>query len=79
MRLARVLGTSHPFDVEMVTLFPQSYGDNKAPFEFLITEYMAMAEFVVEDELVIRFGIFGAVGDLIKSRDRVEVWFDKIG
>jgi hypothetical protein len=81
MRWDQISGTTHQFNVQMMTLFPEGYGDDKTPFEFLIGE--GLAEFVVENGIVIGFGVYGAVGDLTKSREdtvqgQTEVWFDKI-
>jgi hypothetical protein len=82
MRLVQISNTSHQFDVQLVTLFPEGYGDDKTPFQFLIGE--GLVEFVVEDGRAIGVGIFGAVGDLTERRDntvqgQTEAWFDKIG
>jgi len=74
------------FEFYLTTPFPNGYGKDGTPFERLsVGATEKWAEFVVEDGVVVGFGLSGLVGEWTERarkhgtvRDRAEVWFDKV-
>ncbi|KAG1754554.1 beta-lactamase/transpeptidase-like protein [Suillus lakei] len=78
--------SGNTFIVLCTSLFPEGYGRDSTPFETAeIGTSEALAEFVVENEKVVGFGLAGLVGQLKERKpmhttvkDRAEIWFDKV-
>lgn len=74
------------FQIYLTSLYPNGYGKDTTPFETSeVGTTEGLAEFVVEDDKVVGFGISGLVGQLTEQarkhetvQDRAEVWFDKV-
>jgi len=73
------------FAFRITTLFIEGYGKDKTPFEVPgLLGLRPWAEFVVEKNRVIGFGLFGAAGPPSEEVDerpvpeKADVWFDKV-
>jgi hypothetical protein len=79
MRLTHIEGLK--FSTDFSFLFPQGYGLDKTPFDYVLDPGLASAEFVVRDGEVIGFGHFEDPA-LVRKEDSVEGradgWFIKV-
>ncbi|KAI0689020.1 beta-lactamase/transpeptidase-like protein [Cytidiella melzeri] len=74
------------FQFTATYLYPEGYGNNKTAFETVVTPVtFGSVTFVVEDDQIVGFGIFGFVGETTE-RERIggtiqetaEIWFERL-
>lgn len=82
-RMKRIQG--NVFDLTATYIFPEGYGENKTPFETMVTGQAGVeALFVVENGGVKGFAVNGFVGEMTESqriggtiKETAEIWFEK--
>jgi hypothetical protein len=80
IRFIRTNGSQFSYSISVGTIYPQGYGKNSTPFSTVTLAPSTAAEFVVENNTVIGFGVSGIdeverVGTVEEASD---VWFVKV-